>query len=328
MEEMKHQKPMVVFLDINMPQIKGIDIASSILEDSPDTEIIFVTAYDEYALEAFELHAIDYLLKPVKEERLDKTINRLRKKQPLKPEKSTAKLQIKCFGCFQLRWDNKEPIKWRAEKTKELFAFLIHKQGSVITKDEILDSLWSEDDPDKAIRQLYNGIYYIRKALEEYGVDHRLLCIDSNYNMKLGDIQFDLNYLNELRSNRDTLKIRELENETELLAGEYMGKEDYQWAFAAKEEYRVLHQDCLIKLAKSYMEDREYELAERRLLTAYKLDPYHEAVTELLMKLYLLMQDKNKGIKHFRDYVNLMKEELGVKPGLKIIELYHSMHMR
>ena len=66
-------KPDVVFLDIQMPKLDGFDVLE-LLENPPF--IVFVTAYNEYALKAFESHALDYILKPVKKERLGKTLER------------------------------------------------------------------------------------------------------------------------------------------------------------------------------------------------------------------------------------------------------------
>jgi len=80
-EEIGFLKPQVVFMDINMPQLKGIDAASRILDLSPDTDIVFVTAFDQYAIEAFEIHALDYILKPISTERLGKTIERMMMKK-------------------------------------------------------------------------------------------------------------------------------------------------------------------------------------------------------------------------------------------------------
>lgn len=68
----------LVFLDISMPKISGIDVAETISSDKNKMPfIIFITAYDDYAIKAFELNAIDYLLKPVTEDRLIKAINRV-----------------------------------------------------------------------------------------------------------------------------------------------------------------------------------------------------------------------------------------------------------
>lgn len=94
-------KPDVVFLDIQMPQITGIELLA-MLDDEHSPYIIFVTAYDQYAIQAFEDHAFDYLLKPINEERLKKTIQRLSKdhhKQQNLSRLTPAYLeQIPCTG--------------------------------------------------------------------------------------------------------------------------------------------------------------------------------------------------------------------------------------
>jgi DNA-binding LytR/AlgR family response regulator len=69
--------PEVAFLDIRMPGLTGLDLAARI---EPRTHLVFVTAYDEYAVEAFEREAVDYLLKPVTDERLARCVERLKRK--------------------------------------------------------------------------------------------------------------------------------------------------------------------------------------------------------------------------------------------------------
>lgn len=70
-----------VFLDIAMPGMSGIDLAHQLLEKAdPTPYVIFVTAYDEYALKAFEAQALDYILKPINSERVAETVNRLRRR--------------------------------------------------------------------------------------------------------------------------------------------------------------------------------------------------------------------------------------------------------
>jgi two-component system LytT family response regulator len=73
-QKIKELKPDLIFLDINMPGINGFDMIKQ-LEEIP--RVIFVTAYDEYALKAFEVNALDYILKPVDPERLREAIQKL-----------------------------------------------------------------------------------------------------------------------------------------------------------------------------------------------------------------------------------------------------------
>src|SRR5699024_7829801 len=87
-----HESVDVVFLDIHMPEVDGLQLAEQMLEKKPQVDIVFVTAYNEYAVTAFDLNAIDYLMKPVKVERLEKTVERLKKERE-KNKKTQVKKQ-------------------------------------------------------------------------------------------------------------------------------------------------------------------------------------------------------------------------------------------
>ena len=73
-------KPTVAFLDIRMPELTGLEVATQIADTSPDTHIVFVTAFHEYAVAAFDRGAVDYVLKPIQEDRLITTIERLKER--------------------------------------------------------------------------------------------------------------------------------------------------------------------------------------------------------------------------------------------------------
>ncbi|HZH93406.1 MAG TPA: LytTR family DNA-binding domain-containing protein [Tissierellaceae bacterium] len=69
----------LVFLDINMPGISGVQVAQELAKRENPPYIVFVTAYDKYAIKAFEVNAVDYLLKPVSEERLEKSLEKIKR---------------------------------------------------------------------------------------------------------------------------------------------------------------------------------------------------------------------------------------------------------
>ena len=77
LKKIAEQQPDVVFMDIHMPDTNGIDALKQLKELNEIPKVVFVTAYDEHAIEAFRLNALDYLLKPVDPERLNETINKL-----------------------------------------------------------------------------------------------------------------------------------------------------------------------------------------------------------------------------------------------------------
>src|ERR1700687_5857881 len=73
-------QPDVVFLDVQMPGLTGFEVARRLLEHDTGSQIIFVTAYDQHAIEAFEVNAVDYLLKPVDQARLEVAVERARRR--------------------------------------------------------------------------------------------------------------------------------------------------------------------------------------------------------------------------------------------------------
>jgi DNA-binding LytR/AlgR family response regulator len=85
LEVLEEHRPQVIFLDIHMPGVNGLEAARAV---AGRAHIVFVTAYDEHAVEAFERGAIDYVLKPFNEERLALTVERLRERVAAKPEPS------------------------------------------------------------------------------------------------------------------------------------------------------------------------------------------------------------------------------------------------
>jgi len=75
--------PHVAFLDVQMPGLTGFEVARLLLDKSSSAHIVFVTAYDQYAVDAFDVNAVDYLLKPVEQARLDQAIQRVRNRMAL-----------------------------------------------------------------------------------------------------------------------------------------------------------------------------------------------------------------------------------------------------
>ena len=78
LEAIAAHKPDVAFLDIRMPGLTGLEVAAAAAEASPATQVVFVTAYNQYAIDAFERGAVDYLLKPVARDRLEAAIRRVK----------------------------------------------------------------------------------------------------------------------------------------------------------------------------------------------------------------------------------------------------------
>jgi len=99
--DINNEHPDVVFLDISMPKISGIEMLSMLDKDTIP-RIVFVTAHGEYAIEAFKKNAIDFLLKPVKNDRLNITLARLKENHQPQPVITEAfPTELKFVPCYQ-----------------------------------------------------------------------------------------------------------------------------------------------------------------------------------------------------------------------------------
>nr|WP_250885595.1 two-component system response regulator BtsR [Shewanella jiangmenensis] len=104
-QAINEHKPQLVFLDIQMPRISGIELLA-MLDKATMLRVVFVTAFDEFAIKAFELHAFDYLLKPIDEKRLAHTLERLRgdlEPRDLSPLAPQTLSHLPCFSGNKLK---------------------------------------------------------------------------------------------------------------------------------------------------------------------------------------------------------------------------------
>ena len=163
LEENKTAKIDIAFLDIEMPQINGIMLAKQLKAKNPRVNIIFVTAYENYAREALNIHASGYISKPANAKRVQEEINGLRFPVETKGNKV---IKAKCFGNFEVFASGK-PLKFTYSKSKEMFAYLVDREGSAVTLGELNAVLWEEDHPS----YLRNLISDVRRTLQEAGAD-------------------------------------------------------------------------------------------------------------------------------------------------------------
>ncbi|MBC7959425.1 MAG: response regulator [Vallitaleaceae bacterium] len=163
-----HNKVDLVFLDIEMPELSGIMIAEHLRQIGASTGVIFVTGYEEYAMKAFQLEAICYILKPSELEDVKKAVVRAMK---LIEFKAQPPIFIKTFECFDV-FVNNEPVYFQNSKAKELLAILVDHQGSTLSMEALIDRLWEDRPYDGKVKQLYRkAVSYLNRTLTDAGAD-------------------------------------------------------------------------------------------------------------------------------------------------------------
>lgn len=169
LELIRKHSPDVVFLDIQMPGKNGFDVVRE-LAGEPMPAIVFVTAYDEYAIQAFEANAIDYVLKPIEEGRLEEALDRVRgnlsAKQALKHRESLLKLVSNITG---EQVSSMEDIKAKGVdrlKKKETPKLAIKDGGKTtwVPQDQIE---WIDAAGDYMCVNAAGETYILRKTMKE-----------------------------------------------------------------------------------------------------------------------------------------------------------------
>jgi len=180
LECLAEHQPDVAFLDIRMPGLSGIEVARALGEVSPRTQVVFVTAYDQYAIDAFEHGAVDYLLKPIVRERLQATVQRLQARAAQRPDVAVLDALLLRLGQRPPTPASTPPLAWiTASSGRETRLILLddvvyfqadNKYTTVLTRDgdallrtplrELLEVL----DP-AAFRQIHRSTIVNLKAV-------------------------------------------------------------------------------------------------------------------------------------------------------------------
>jgi len=241
---LKEQPLDAVFLDIEMPGVNGMQLSEQILDLNENIDIIFVTAFNQYAVEAFELHAMDYIMKPLTEERLGKTVRRLlkTKSKVLNPEKPF----MKCFGDFEV-FLRGEALTFKNSKAKEVLAFLVHKEGVPVNWEKIADAVWPDYDGEKAQTNFHATTYLLRKKLAEAGISQILESGRGKYRVVRDQIDCDLYQLEEIIKDNSIKRKEAMRLFEQLNQKGYMQENGYAWAYPRAAE--------LDKICKRVMRD-------------------------------------------------------------------------
>jgi two-component system LytT family response regulator len=237
-----------VFLDIEMPEMNGLILSQQILDIDGNIDIIFITAFNQYAVEAFELQAIDYIMKPLKKERLEKALSRLLKTKVTvtKPSKPF----VQCFGDFEV-FINGEAMVWKNTKAKEILAFLIHKSGVSVNWEKIVDAVWPEYDFEKAQTNFHANTYLLRKRLAKEGISDILEGGRGNYRIVKDGLDCDLYQLDAVLKSKKITNEEDVQLIEKLKKKGYMEGNGYSWAQPKAAELEEMYERTKITLKKS-----------------------------------------------------------------------------
>lgn len=328
LELVKREKIDLVFLDIEMPEIGGMELAERLLEIQPHLHIVFVTAYNDFAVEAFELNALDYLLKPVQRDRIIKTLQRLNHSEAKGMSDMTDKKpMLCCLSGLHYLDDHQaaQSFQWRTLKAQELFAYLIHHRGQTVRKEVIMDLLWPDYDMDKASALLHTTIYQIRRVIKQKGLGIKVTYKDEGYRIELDGMKLDVEEWEKGVQTTSAVTPETIRQHRELLIlyrGDYLEEHQYWWSEGEQERIRLIWLDHAKQVAEYLMQEEQYSEAVPLYQKIQEKFPYTEDGYFGLMKIYANIGDYSGVKNQYQLLVENMKEELGVEPSEEVNDWY------
>lgn len=207
----------VAFLDIEMPDMSGIELGMELRAKKENLNIIFVTAFEQYALSAYQFHASGYLTKPTSDQQIIQEMKNLRYPLEQKEEVSSKKLQVKCFGNFEVYYEG-APVHFQRSGSKAIFAYLVDRNGASVSVDELCASFWDDAaDLDKKKGNIRTMIKSLRQTLKNYHLEEVLFSRRNSY--AINTDLLDCDYYKFLA---------DPDENGQLFRGEYMSQ--YSWA--------------------------------------------------------------------------------------------------
>ncbi|MBP3040222.1 response regulator [Bacillaceae bacterium Marseille-Q3522] len=316
----------VIFLDINLPEINGIELAEQLVEKKPDITIVFVTAYNEYAVKAFELNALDYVVKPVRFDRLSKTITRIQEhlqfseKRPKQTEKKI------CMNiCKQVTIED-ATIHWRTTKAQELFLYLLQNRGLLVRKSTLTDLLWPEFPPDKVYSQLYTTIYHVRKTLGQFGKHFHIKNTTEGYILNINNLILDVEEWEKRIQAAPPIGAKTMDLYHKIMSlytGDYLQEYDYWWAESERQRLKRIWLHTSFQIADWYYKEGDMEMAISWYTKICNKQPEAEEAYFALMKIYAELGNQLLVKRHYDTLKNILMEELNIQPSTYISKWYH-----
>lgn len=325
-------RPDAAFLDVEMPKMGGIELAGKLKEIDEDLQIVFTTAYPGYAVDAFRVNAVDYLLKPVTPDELERVVTRIVKNRELhaarKPSVEASEPTVHCLGTFETRGRDGALMSWPTRKTEELFAYFLAYPGRLTGKWQLADLLWPDMEESRSLHNLHNTIYRLKKALKEAGIAVELAHTNEGYYFEAPPYISDWSRLRQFVSSTARIDEGNAAEADKLLRsyrGELFGGKHYEWSMGAVSEAASQYVVLARMLTAWHREKADLSSAKETLRHYLGYVPLDEEMNAELLRLYAETGEAGPYLRHYDNYERMLAEELGIRPQEELRELAEKM---
>ncbi|THF77062.1 response regulator [Cohnella fermenti] len=341
LEFVRNEEADLVFLDIQIAEDNGLELARSLRAARADLDIVFTTSHAEYAIDAYDVYPLDFMVKPISRTRLVQTIARAAAGGRTLPGGSGSSvsfagsgnagvaasppLTVRGLGCFEVGSKQAGTVKWISRKSMELFAYLLMHRGRSVSRLRILEDIFPDMPLKNAELYLNTAVYQLRKALSLHGAKEIVVTAQEQYRVDLDHADVDF-----IRLETDMAELAEINQENaaaaiELerrFAGELFEDKPFEWAAMERERLSLLYDSVAKRLAGWLLEERRYSEAlvvARRLVSR---NEFEEESNLLLLRTLGDMGDRQALSHYYEHYTQLLLRELGLAPSPECARLY------
>jgi two-component SAPR family response regulator len=184
-----------------------------------------------------------------------------------------------------------------------------------------MEELWPEIEADRGGALLHTTVYQLRKVLKELGYENGIQFRNDQYQLEV-PLKSDLEELKKLLEDSEP-SAKEIKRLLEIYAGDYLEQEEYSWSIYLQQTIKNAYLKYLKQYAVKNMAQKSGSiLLESCLQKMVRLDTYNEEYNHLLMTYYAEEGNAKGVVKVYEEHYRNMKEELGLNPSRKIVELY------
>ncbi len=236
------------------------------------------------------------------------------------------KLLVRTLGGFSVcaEEDGRE-LPWRTRKGRELFAYLVEREGEPVDRSRLIEVLWDEEVPKNAVALLHNMIYNMRKELSAYGLERIVVYEKRRYRVSMDAIDADVVRLHEIMRAVKNADLGVLHRERGFFlsyGGAYLKDVDSRWADACRNAVDEAYRAGCGLLAEDAVREGDYEMAVTLYDNVLSVFPYEEGAVARLLELYAKQRRWGKREECYKAFAARLEEDLGVTPSEEVLVAY------
>jgi two-component SAPR family response regulator len=317
----------LAFLDIQIGADNGLELARSLRMLCADADIVFTTSHAEYAMPAYDVYPLDYMVKPISGKRLEQTIARAASRRGASVGAADGqvpqRLTVRGLGSFEVFSRQAGEVKWTSKKSAELFAYLLVHRGRSVTRARIVEDIFPDMPLKNAEIYLNTAVYQLRKALALHGFKEAILSTSEQYRADLNHMDVDfIQFEQGMEGLSETTTEAEGLDLEKRYAGELFEDKSYVWAAAERERLGIAYDSFAKPLVKRLLDRQQYREAARIARRLAARNEFDEEANLLLLTVLGSMGDWQSLHSSYERYTGILFQELGLQPSEKLRRIY------